>query len=141
MKNLNQGIDIFIIDYSATQTSVLIDIYAGDANNIIKLSISYIYLQKFTEYTGNMQFYVYDYFIDGLGLFISNSTPKNLTLIPGDSFNLTGGASIITFMNGMNLSAAGSYLTYDITIEGSVKNSSAMFFIFSSKSSTYTLLK
>jgi len=136
MKNLNQGIDIFIIVYSATQTSVLIDIYAGDANNIMKLSISYIYLQKFTEYTGNMQFYVYDYFIDGLGLFISNSTPKNLTLITGDSFNLTGGARIITFINGMNLPAVGSSFTYFINIESSVKNSSAMFFVFSSKSTT-----
>lgn len=117
------------------------NIYAGDANNIIKLSFSYIYFQKFTEYTGNMLFYAYDYYLNGLGVFISKNAPKNLTLSTSDTFNLTGGAKIATFISGMNLSAIGSSLTYDIIVESSVKNSSAMFLVFSSKSNIYTLLK
>lgn len=141
MKNLNQGIDILIIDNSATQTSLRMNIYAGDANNIIKLCFYYIYFQKFTEYIGNMQFYAYDYYLNGLGVFISKNNPKNLTLSTSDNFNLTGGAKIITFISGMNLSAIGSSLAYDIIVESSVKNSSAIFLVFSSKSNIYTLLK
>jgi hypothetical protein len=102
MKNLNQGINIFIDEHSVKQTEFSANIYAGNANNIIKLSLSYIYIQIFAEYNGNINYYeVYHYF----GVYISSDLSNSyiVTLTAPNDFNLTGGAKVISFISGMSM--------------------------------------
>jgi archaellum component FlaF (FlaF/FlaG flagellin family) len=47
IQNLNQGIDIFTNEYNVSITHMYVDITTKNANNILKLSISYIYFQPY----------------------------------------------------------------------------------------------